>query len=102
MIQTVQLGISGSEVTLPNESRSLQAMSTEGISIVGRSADGTLHEDFIATKREWQLSYGVITQNNYLSIYSIYTSQFTEQSHLSLILTDQNGQESGYVVRMAA
>lgn len=102
MIQVIQLGLPASEITLPTLARSLSSFDYETVSIAGRAADGTRHEDFIAIKREWSITYSILSEANLATIFSIWELQFTNTQFLSLIITDQAGGESTFTVRMSA
>lgn len=102
MIQVIQIGIPASEITLPTLARSLSSFDYETVSIAGRAADGTRHEDFIAIKREWSILYSVLSETNFATIFSIWELQFTNTQFLSLLITDQANTQSAFTVRMSA
>lgn len=102
MIQVIQLGMPASEITLPTLARSLSSFDYETVSIAGRAADGTRHEDFIAIKREWSILYSVLSETNLATIFSIWELQFTNTQFLSLLITDQSNTQSAFTVRMSA
>ena len=64
MSQILQLGLSGSETTLPTDSRSFTSFDNALISSEDRSADGTLHTDFVNSKEGYIINYGVVTEAN--------------------------------------
>jgi len=101
-MQTIQLGISGSEVTLPTESRSFSGEGNNLISTEGRSADGTLKVDFINNKKDYTISYGTLTEATKNIIDGIYNSQITNGAFLSFKYTDQSGSTISKTVKMAA
>lgn len=102
MIQTIAIGLVGAEVAIPTVSRSLSTFNFETVSISGRAADGTLHEDFISVKRQWTISYNVLSEADRETIFNIYNLQFTNSSFLSATFTDAVGAEDGFIVRMSA
>lgn len=102
MIQTIRLGLLGNETEITSAGRTLSSFDYETVSIAGRSADGTRHEDFIAIKREWTISYSVLSEQELGNIFDIWELQFTNTQFLSLIITNQADVESSYIVRMSA
>lgn len=101
-MQVIQLGISGSEVTLPTESRSFSGEGNNLISTTGRAADGTLHTDFIENKKDYTISYGVVTEATKDIIDGIYNSQITNGSFLSFKYTNQADAVVSKTVSMSA
>lgn len=101
MIQEIRLGLTGSETAIPTLGRSLTSFGFETVSLSGRAADGTLHEDFVNFKRNWSVSYQPISQTNAALIFGFYNIQFTNNSFLSMIITDESGAESSFVARMS-
>ena len=83
MSQIIQLGIFQKETTLPSSGRSFVSSGNELSSIEGRSADGTLHADFIKNNRTFQLSYSVVSEADKDLITDIYLSQIEEDSFLN-------------------
>lgn len=102
MIQTITIGLPGSEITLPTLGRTLQAFNYETVSISGRAADGTLHEDFISVKGQWSIFYSVLSEADRNIIFGIYNLQFTNSTFLSATFTDQASVDSNFTVRMSA
>jgi len=102
MSQILQLGLSGSETTLPTESRSFTSFDNALISTEGRSADGTLHTDFTANKEAFTISYGVVTEANKDVITNIYKLQITNGTFLSFKYTIQSGATVTRTVKMSA
>ena len=88
MSQVIQLGLTGAETTLATESRSFDAFDNALISTEGRSADGTLHTDFIANKEGFVITYAVVTEANKDVITNIYKLQITNAVFLSFKQTD--------------
>lgn len=102
MAQTIKLGLSGAETTLPTESRSFQVSSNSLNSIEGRSANGTLHVDFISNKKSFTINYGIISEANKDIITAIYQLQIDNATSLSFIYTNQSGANVTTTVRMQA
>jgi hypothetical protein len=95
--QVVTLG----GVTLPTESRSFSSLPTQVISTSGRSADGTLHEDFVTGKLSWVIQYRTLTEDTKILIDGIFNSQVNNADFPSLTFTDKDGVAQEYTVRMA-
>ena len=102
MSQVLQLGLSGSETTLPTESRSFTAFDNALISTEDRSADGTLHTDFTNNKEGFTIAYAVVTEANKTIITDIYKLQITNGSFLSFKYTIQSGATVTKTVKMSA
>ena len=100
-MQILKLGLSGSEITLPTESRSFVSSDNVLISTEGRSADGTLHTDFTNTKEGFTIGYAVISEANKTIITDIYKLQITNGSFLSFIYTVQSGATVTKTVKMS-
>ena len=101
MSQILQLGLSGSETTLPTESRSFTAFDNALISTEGRSADGTLHTDFTDNKEGFVIVYAVVTEANKDVITNIYKLQISNGTFLSFIYTIQSGATVNKTVKMS-
>ena len=101
-MQTIQLGLSGSETTLPTESRSFTSFDNALISTEGRSADGTLHTDFTNNKEGYTIAYAVVTEANKTVITDIYKLQISNGSFLSFKYTTQSGATVTKTVKMSA
>ncbi len=100
MIQILKLGISGSESTLPTESRiNLQGVDTPFL-LEARSVNGTLHTDFVNTKGNFAITWSVMSDADFDALYAIYKLQFTNATHLSYIYTDATGTEYTKIVRV--
>jgi len=102
MSQILQLGLIGSETTLPTESRSFTSFDNALISTEGRSADGTLHVDFTSNKEAFTIVYGVVTEANKTIFTNIYKLQITNASFLSFKYTTQSGATVTRTVKMSA
>ena len=101
MSQVIQLGLTGAETTLATESRSFDAFDNALISTEGRSADGTLHTDFIANKEGFVITYAVVTEANKDVITNIYKLQITNAVFLSFKYTIQSGATVTRTVKMS-
>ena len=101
MSQVLQLGLSGSETTLPTESRSFTSFDNALISTEGRSADGTLHVDFTNNKQGFTVNYAVYTEATKDIIFNIFQLQITNGSFLSFIYTVQSGATVTKTVKMS-
>ena len=102
MSQIIQLGLAGSEVTLPTDSRSFTSFDNALISTEGRSADGTLHTDFTNSKEGFTIVYGVVSEANKTVITDIFKLQITNGSFLSFKYTIQSGATVTRTVKMSA
>lgn len=102
MAQILQLGLTGAEVTLTEESRSFTDSGNSLNNIEGRSADGTLHADFITNKKSFTINYNVISEANKDIITNIYLSQISNGSFLTFIYTDESNAEISTAVKMSA
>ena len=101
-MQTIQLGLSGKEVTLPTESRTFDNFDNMEISSNGRSANGRLATNFITSKELFTISYGVITEANKTILTDIFKLQITNGSFLSFKYTVQDGSTVSKTVKMNA
>lgn len=102
MLQTLRLGILGSEELLPSESRTFNSIGIQEFARQGRSIDGTLRKDFINNKRTFQVSWDVLPQAQLDLIESIYQSQFSSGAFLNFIVSDKAGGIENYTVSMGA
>lgn len=91
--QVLKLGLSGAETTLPTESRVNQQGAPTYNKISARSANQTLHTDFLPKKMNWSISWSVISETNRDLISSIIDLQESTPSFLSFIYTDEEGTE---------
>jgi hypothetical protein len=101
MLQTLRLGITGSESLLPSESRTFNTIGITEFSRQGRSIDGTLRKDFINNKKTFTVSWDVLAQDNLDLIESIYQLQFTS-GFLNFIVSDKTGGTTNYTVSLGA
>lgn len=97
--QILKLGLSGSETTLPTESRINQQGADTPFFNESRSASKTLHVDFIATKENWTIVWDVISLSDYETVNTIVKQQYTG-TFLSFIYTDSAGAETTKTVRV--
>jgi hypothetical protein len=102
MLQTLRLGLVGSESLLPSESRTFNTVGITEFSRSGRSIDGTLRKDFINNKRTFTVSWDVLPQASLDLIESIYQLQFSNGTFLNFIVSDKIGGTRNYTVSMAA
>ena len=98
--QILQLGLLGAETTLETKSRSFASTENDGYSIEGRSADKTLHVDFIARKQRFAINYGTLPESLKDILTAIYDLQITNASFLNFIYTNQAGAEVATIVKM--
>ena len=90
-VQTLQLGLSGSESTLPTESRVNEQGASTYNKRSARSANGTLHTDFLPKKGNWSISWGVISETDRDAIIAIIDLQESNGVFLSFKYTDAAG-----------
>lgn len=100
MIQILKLGLEGSEVTLPDESRINQQGADTPYFNEARSASKKLHVDFISTKGVWNIAWDSISIADYETINNIVKLQYTNGVFLSFIYTDAAGAETQLEVRV--
>lgn len=99
MIQTLKLGLTGSELTLPTESRVNEQGAPTPYTNEARSANKTLHVDFITTKDSWVITWDVLSKSDYDNVYAEYLKQFTTPSFLNFIYSDEQGSETSTTVK---
>lgn len=90
MSQTVELGLSGSEVDLPAEGRQLQ-IEYEEISRTRRTASGKLKKHIIGRKRIFTLRYSSATSSLFNTLTGLYETHIDTGSNLSLIYSTNTG-----------
>lgn len=90
-IQVLQLGLSGSEQTLPTESRINEEGVPELLKITENAVDGTIHTDFVTFKESWTITWETISKTNYDTIKAILDLQISTPSFLSFKYTDSGG-----------
>ncbi len=100
--QILKLGILGSETTLSAESRTFQSSGNTESSVSGRSADGTLHVDYVARKKQFTINYTTLTEALKDTITAIYDLQISTPAFLNFIYTNQAETEIATVVKMEA
>jgi hypothetical protein len=91
MVQILQLGLSGSETTLPTESRTNNQGASTYNKRSARSANQTLHTDFLPKKGNWSIAWGVISEADRDAIIAIIDLQESTPSFLSFKYTDEAG-----------
>ena len=99
MIQVLKLGLSGSETTLPDDSRINNRGADTPFFNESRSANKTLKTDFITLKQNWNITWDVLSDDNYTIVNDIVKLQYTNGTFLSFIYTDQDGTETTTTVR---
>jgi len=92
-VQILKLGLPGSETTLPTESRINEQGAPTYFKNTARSANKTLHIDYIAKKLNWSISWSVISETDFNIISAIVDLQYSTPSTLSFIYTTENGTE---------
>jgi len=92
--QVLKLGLLGSETTLPTESRVNNQGSPTYNKVSARSANQTLHTDFLPKKLNWSISWDIISQTDYNTISTIIDLQESTPDYLSFIYTNQEGVET--------
>jgi len=90
-IQILKLGLSGSESTLPSESRVNEQGAPTYSKISSRSANQTLHTDFLPKKENWTISWSIISETDRDLIRGIVDLQESTPSFLSFKYTDEQG-----------
>ena len=90
-MQILQLGLSGSETTLPTKSRVNEQGAPTYNKRSARSANMTLHTDFLPKKGNWNISWGVISETDRDAIIAIIDLQESTPSFLSFKYTDSAG-----------
>lgn len=99
--QVLKLGLPGAESTLITESRINEGGQDTFNYIEGLSAGGSLKVDVVATKGSYNISWGVMSDDDFNDLYNIYLLQFsTTPAYLSYIFTNQSGVETTKTVFM--
>lgn len=98
MTQVLKLGLLGSETTLPDESRINEQGADTPFFNEARSANKTLHTDFIATKENHTISWEVISISDYDLVNNIIKLQYSG-NELNFIYTDSIGTETNITAR---
>ena len=98
-VQILKLGLPGAEQTLVSESRTNDGGQDTLKSLNGETASGNLKVDLIATKGNYSISWGVMSESDYNDLYAIYLLQFTP-GKLNYIYTNQSGSETTVQVFM--
>ena len=92
-VQTLKLGLSGAETTLPTEGRINSQGASSYFKSSARSSNKTLHTDYITKKMNRTISWTPITEADFNIISAIVDLQYSTPSHLSFIYTTENGTE---------
>ena len=98
--QVLKLGLSGAESTLITESRVNSGGQDTFQFVSGESADGSLKVDIIGTKKNFSITWSVMSETDFNDLFDIYLLQITGDTFLSFIETDQVGSETTYTVLM--
>lgn len=88
---TCKLGLSGSEIDLPSESRIQSSINRVVKELESESANATLHTQFIATKDRMTVSYDVISEEDVKLIKDIEALQWQNNTRLSYIYNEESG-----------
>ena len=99
-IQILKLGLPGSEITLPTESRINDGGQDTLKTNTGDSASGNLHVDIIATKRNFNISWGVMSERDYMITLNVIYMYQLAGNKLNFIYTNQSGAETHTTVFM--
>jgi hypothetical protein len=97
-VQILKLGLSGSEITLPVKSRINEQGAPTYFKNTARSANKTLHIDYIAKKLNWTITWEVISEADFNTISAIVDLQYSTPANLSFIYTTENGTEVTKIV----
>lgn len=95
----IKLGLNGQEQDLLQDSLVLRGVDLENTSSITRSANKTLHVDYLPVKRSFELSYSVITKENYDNLLAIYNLQVSNLQNLNYIIQEASGVKT-YQVQM--
>lgn len=99
--QILKLGLLGAETTLSTISRVFAASGNEETAISGRSADASLHVDFVARKQTFTVTYTTVTEALKDVLTAIYDLQVTNGSFLNFIYTDEADAEIATLVKLS-
>ena len=88
---TIQLGLSGFETDIEQKSLTLDSVDVSDESYKQKSSNGTLHIDYLPTKRTFSLSYEVITKENFQVWEDYYNLQVSSLQPLSFKLEEADG-----------
>lgn len=97
-MQSLKLGLTGSEVTLPTKSRTNNQGTPQQIYQQSQSINGTLNTDFVGIKEQWNIGWEVLSETDRQSIRDIINLQYNNGSHLNFIYTDEEGTETEKLV----
>ena len=97
-MQSLKLGLIGSEVTLPTKSRTNNQGTPQQIYQQSQSINGTLNTDFVGIKEQWGIGWEILTETDRQSIRDIIDLQYNNGVHLNFIYTDEQGTETEKLV----
>ncbi len=96
IVQTITLG----GVTLPSESRSMPGFGNIISSQRGRSADGTLHADYVARKLSFAITYQTVSSATKILLDNILETQVSTAVFPEFTYTDENGVAQSFNVEL--
>ena len=86
----IKLGLQGLEQDLPQESLIIESVVISDDNRKSKSANGSLHIDFLPSKRKFSFSWLVVLETTFELLSSIEELQRTNLTNLSLILDTKN------------
>ncbi len=98
-MQTLKLGLAGSEVTLPTESRINKQGAPIMKTVDAESVNGSIHTDFVSFREGFDISWDTISQSDFNTIYSLVKLQLSSATFLSFIYDDEDGVFSTITVK---
>jgi len=87
----IKLGLNGQEQDLLQDSLTLRSVDLDNTSSSTRSANQTLHIDYLPIKRTFSLNYSIISKGNYDNLLSIYDLQVSNLQNLNYIIQETSG-----------
>ena len=97
-MQSLKLGLVGSEITLPTKSRTNNQGTPQQIYQQSQSINGTINTDFVGIKEQWNIGWEVLSETDRQTIRNIINLQYDNGSHLNFIYTDEEGTETEKLV----
>jgi hypothetical protein len=88
---TCKLGLTGSEIDLPKESRTQSSINRVVKELESESANATLHTQYIANKDRMAISYEIISEENRKIIQDIEALQWQNNARLNYIYNEESG-----------
>lgn len=88
---TIQLGLSGLEADLLQDSLIVSSMGVQDNSYRQRSSNATLHVDYLPTKKVFTLTYSVISKQDWQTFVDIYDLQVSSLQPLSFKIEESTG-----------